>query len=63
VDPLKPSATLLIKLGSAVVHAEEYLSPHGHPFDKHTFDQLLQDPEIIEWLQAMGKQAFLPRKR
>ena len=29
-DVLKPSARLLIKLGSALIHAEEFLSPHGN---------------------------------
>lgn len=61
--PLKPSATLLIKLGSIIVHLEEYTSPNGHPLDKHTADQLLADKEVSEWLAAMTKMAFLPVKR
>jgi hypothetical protein len=62
-DPLAPSATLLIKLGSAVVHADEYLSDKGHDFDRQTFHALLNDPEVKEWLEAMNKQALLPVKR
>lgn len=62
-DPLKPSATLLIKLGSLVVHADEFHSSDGHKFDKVAFDQLLKDPEVVAWMQAMDKMAFLPKKR
>lgn len=62
-DVLKPDAGLLIKLGSALIHAEEFLSPHGHPFDKNTFDTLMRDPEIIEWIKEMDKLALLPKKR
>jgi hypothetical protein len=61
VDPLKPSLSLLVKLGSAVVHIEEFLSPQGHEFDKHALDTLLHDPEVKTWLKQMG--AFLPVKR
>lgn len=62
-NPLEPSLTLLLKLGSAIVHADEYLSPHGHPLDKDEFHQLLKDPELVEWLAAMTKLALVPRKR
>lgn len=62
-DPLKPSTTVLIKLGSIAVHVEEMLSPKGHEFDRHALDTVLNDPEIKEWLKAMDKLAFLPLKR
>lgn len=62
-DVLKPSASLLIKIGSAVIHAEEFLSPTGHPFDKNVFDGLLRDPEVAEWIKAMDELALLPKKR
>lgn len=62
-DPLKPSATLLIKLGSVIVHQEELMSPHGHEFDKHALETVRNDPEVIAWLEAMTKAAFLPVKR
>ena len=62
-DPLKPSATLLIKLGSMVVHYEEMLSAKGHEFDKHALDSLTNDPEVKAWFAAMNKMAFLPVKR
>lgn len=37
-DVLKPSVGLLVKLGSALVHIEEYLSPHGHPYDRDALE-------------------------
>jgi hypothetical protein len=62
-DPLKPPASVLIKLGSIAVHVEEFFSPHGHHYDKTALDQLLADPEVQEWRKAMAKMAFLPVKR
>lgn len=64
-DPLKPPISLLVKLGSLIVHADEYLDAagHGHPFDKGAFDALLEDPEVAAWLEAMGKNALIPLKR
>ena len=64
MNPLKPDPTLLVKLGSAIVHADEMLDPvKGHHFDMKTFKALLADPEIQEWLKEMGKMALLPVKR
>lgn len=60
-DPLQPTVSLLVKIGSAVVHADELCSPKGHQFDKAALDTLLQDPEVKEWIKAMGP--FLPLKR
>ena len=62
-DPLKPSASLLIKLGSVIVHQEEMMSSKGHDFDKHALDTVRNDPEVVEWLARMTKLAFLPVKR
>lgn len=62
-DPLKPSAALLIKLGSVIIHHEEMMSSKGHAFDKHALDTVRNDPEVIEWLDKMTKLAFLPVKR
>lgn len=62
-DPLNPNAVLLIKLGSALVHAEEFMSPGGHEFDKTTFDNLMQDAEVRQWITDMTKMALLPVKR
>lgn len=62
-DPFKPSVALLMKLGSAIVHADEYLSAGGHQFDRDAFASNLADPEVVAWLEAMDAQALLPRKR
>jgi hypothetical protein len=60
-DPLHPSASLLCKLGSIVVHYEELNSLDGHPIDKSTIDSLRRDPEVEEWFTEM--KSFLPAKR
>ena len=62
-DPLKPSAALLIKLGSIVVHYQEMNSIKGHFFDKHALQTLEQDEEVKQWMKQMTKLAFLPVKR
>lgn len=60
-DPLNPSLTLLMKLGSIVVHADEALSVAGHPFDIESMKPLLADPEVKSWIKGMG--VYLPQKR
>lgn len=63
MNPLQPNAQLLVKLGSIAVHAEEMISPTGHGFDKIAMQQLLNDPQVTEWMAAMDKMAMLPKKR
>lgn len=64
-NPLKPSATLLIKLGSAMIHAEELIETKydisSRIFDEAAFNTVAQDPEVVEWVKQMGP--MLPRKR
>ena len=62
-SPLEPSPSLLCKLGSIAVHAEEMLSPIGHAFDKSALESLLQDVEVQLWLKRMDFLALLPKKR
>lgn len=63
-DPTKDvEVTVLIKLGSIAIHAEEMMSPKGHEFDRIALNGLLADPEIKQWLAAMDRLAFLPKKR
>lgn len=62
-DALKPPVTLLVKLGSIAVHVEELLSPAGHDYDREAIKSLLADPEIKDWIAAMDKMAFMPKKR
>lgn len=61
--PLQPSASLLSKLGSALVHAEELTEPGAHSFDLEAFKRLADDPEVIEWVEQMSALALLPVKR
>lgn len=63
VDPLHPPASLLVKLGSIIVHADEALGPGGHHFDVQTMQTLLEDPEVERWLAEMDVLALLPKKR
>lgn len=62
-DPLKPSLSLLSKLGSIAVHVDEYLSPDSHVFDRTALQGLIRDREVVEWVSQMDKLALLPRKR
>lgn len=62
-NPLRPSTTLLVKLGSLIVHYDEMNSPGGHSFDVAVIEQLRADPEVAEWFAAMDKLAMLPKKR
>lgn len=62
-DPLKPSPSLLCKLGSVIVHADELLSPDGHDFDRVALGVVLNDPEVKTWLEQMTKMGFIPLKR
>ena len=59
----EPSRTLLIKLGSIAVHAEEMLSEKGHYFDVEVLKTLLNDSDVKVWLAEMNKLALLPKKR
>jgi hypothetical protein len=61
--PLNPSAQLLCKLGSIIVHADEFLSPFGHDFDRHALLSSLQDEDVQHWLRAMAALALVPLKR
>lgn len=62
-DPLKPSPTLLCKLGSLVVHLEEAMSNGGHAFDIIALKSLKDDAEVKAWFAAMTGMAMLPVKR
>lgn len=60
---MKVNLGLLVKLGSLVVHADEFTSPNSHEFDRTAIRAGLEDPEVKEWIEAMTKQGFLPVKR
>ncbi len=63
MDVLKPSNTILIKLGSLFIHIEESLSDKAHHFDITVIKQALADEELREWIKGMDKLALLPKKR
>ena len=63
MNPLQPTASLLCKLGSIVVHVDEMFSVTGHHFDKEALDGLLADTEVCEWLVAMAKTGMVPVRR
>lgn len=71
---LKPTASLLVKLGSIARHADEMLNPSTRPRDVHgiagayetdsaVVKSLLGDPEVVAWFEAADQYALLPVKR
>ena len=62
-DPLKPELALLVKLGSIAIHLDEMLSDKMHEYDQITLQGLLQDKEVIDWLEEMDRLALIPKKR
>ena len=60
---LEPSISILSKLGSIAIHAEEMISPNVHEFDLIEMKKLLNDPEIQQWLKEMDEMALIPKKR
>lgn len=63
ISPLNPSARVLCKLGSVIVHAEELASDDGHELDRIALATLMQDQEVKDWLAAMRGLALIPEKR
>lgn len=68
--PQHPPLELLIAIGSALVHADEFLgsgelgprwSPAGHSLDYQEFRTLMDSPTVQDWITAMGP--LLPMKR
>lgn len=62
-NPLNPPVSLLVKIGSIAVHAEEILSPNGHEFDRHALKTLFDDAEVKDWIAQMNAMTMLPVKR
>lgn len=63
-NPAKnPHTSLLVKLGSIAVHAEEAISEKGHHFDISALKSLLNDHEVKQWLSEMDALALIPKKR
>lgn len=62
-NPFMPQKSLLVKLGSLIIHYEEALSPKGHDADLVAIRTLREDAEVIAWLEQMDRLAMLPIKR
>lgn len=62
-NALDPNASTLIKIGSLIVHYQEWNSDDGHPLDLSAIKQLENDDEVKQWLDEMDKQGWLPKKR
>lgn len=62
-EPIKPGVSLLCKLASIAVHADEILGSGGHEFDRAALLSVLADPEVREWIEQMRAAALAPRKR
>lgn len=62
-DALKPDASLLSKLGSLIIHYEEWTSKSGHQLDKVAIDTITSDPEVKQWVKQMNNLSLLPLKR
>jgi hypothetical protein len=60
---LNPSPSLLCKLASIAVHADELTSEHGHKLDQVALNSALSDPEVKTWIEQMTAAAMAPRKR
>lgn len=60
--PMKPNQGLLMRLGSIIVHFEEYVETDIHT-DLKAAQALLEDPEVVTWFKEMRAKALLPVKR
>lgn len=60
---MKCPTSVLLKLASIAVHADELLSVDGREADKSAIRGLLADPELKAWLAKPDLKAYLPLKR
>lgn len=63
IKEIQPSKEVLIKLGSLVVHIEEYLSEKSSEYDKITIQALLADQDLQDWVSKLDELALVPKKR
>lgn len=61
-NPMKPPQALLMKLGSALVHFEEYVETDIHT-DLKAAQAIMEEHDVQEWLGEMRAKALLPVKR
>ena len=60
---LSPSAGLLCKLASVVVHVDELYSAGDHEFDRVALNAVINDREVQQWIEEMRKLGMAPVKR
>lgn len=63
MDVFDPGQEVLLKMGSALIHADEAMSENGVALDEVLFRYLLAEPDVEEWLKEMDKLSLLPVKR
>lgn len=63
IEPLAPDVRTLAKIGSILIHIEEFFGSGSHHFDKTAIDSLMADGDVIGWIEGMRKLALLPVKR
>lgn len=59
----KPTEAVAIRMASALIHADEFMSPHGHEFDLEAFRRVFDDPDVSAYLQELDALALLPLRR
>lgn len=62
-EAIKPNLSLLMKLGSLIVHYEEFQSEKRHEFDLVAIETLRNDLEVREWFAVMSKNGMVSVKR
>ncbi len=60
---LRPTLSLLVKLGSIARHVEEATGPAPSPLDLQAAATLARDPEVTAWLTKADRHALLPLPR
>lgn len=57
------SVALQAKVGSLIAHVEEMLAPDGHLLDVAATRALIEDPEVVEWMNDLRERSLLPVRR
>jgi hypothetical protein len=62
-DLEKMSLGLQAKIGSLLVHMDEAASSDGHHFDLVAIRSLMDEADVVEWMDGLRALALLPVKR